>query len=48
MITEIVFTNDARTAAVARIVVGYSGCSVVLEKVDGTWAAVKLTNRWMT
>jgi hypothetical protein len=32
----------------ARVVIGYGGCSVVLEKVKGSWRAMTLTNRWVT
>ncbi len=47
-VTEIVFTNDARSAALARVVVGYGGCTVVLEKKDGAWTPVRLTGQWVT
>jgi hypothetical protein len=30
------------------VTIGYSGATVVLEKVDGKWRAVRLTNQWIT
>ncbi len=47
-ISEIQFTNAARTAARARVVIGYSGGDVLLEKTDGAWKATKLVNMWIT
>ena len=48
LITGIEFLDAARTRASAFITVGYSGATVVLEKVNGAWRAVRLTNRWIT
>ena len=48
VISEIEFTNAERTTARARVVIGYSGCDVLLEKIDGTWKAIKLVNQWVT
>ena len=48
IISGIEFLDAARTRASAFITVGYSGATVVLEKVNGAWRAVRLTNRWIT
>jgi hypothetical protein len=42
------FLDAERTKAQVPVSIGYSGATVVLEKVDGVWKAVKLTNRWVT
>jgi tetratricopeptide (TPR) repeat protein len=47
-ITQIEFVNAERTKANAAVTIGYSGATVVLEKIDGKWRAVKLTNQWIT
>ena len=47
-VTQIEFVNAERTKANANVTIGYSGATVVLEKVDGKWRAVRLTNRWIT
>ena len=47
-VTQIEFVNAERTKANAHITIGYSGATVVLEKVDGKWRAVRLTNQWIT
>jgi tetratricopeptide (TPR) repeat protein len=47
-VTQIEFVNAERTKANANITIGYSGATVVLEKVDGKWRAVRLTNQWIT
>ena len=47
-VTQIEFVNAERTKANANVTLGYSGATVVLEKVDGKWRAVRLTNQWIT
>jgi tetratricopeptide (TPR) repeat protein len=47
-ITQVEFVNAERTKANANVTIGYSGGTVVLEKVDGKWRAVRLTNQWIT
>jgi tetratricopeptide (TPR) repeat protein len=47
-VTQIEFVNTERTKANALVTIGYSGATVVLEKVDGKWRAVRLTNQWIT
>lgn len=47
-VTQIEFVNADRTKANASVTIGYSGATVVLEKVDGKWRAVALTNQWIT
>lgn len=47
-VTRIEFTDAARTKATAAVTIGYSGATVVLEKVSGEWHAVRLTNIWIT
>ena len=42
------FLDDARTRASVPIVVGYSGATVILEKKDGVWVAIRLVNQWVT
>jgi tetratricopeptide (TPR) repeat protein len=48
MITRIDFLDTARTRANVAITVGYSGATVVVEKVEGVWRAVRVTNWWIT
>jgi hypothetical protein len=48
IITRIEFLDEARTKANALVTVGYSGGTVVLEKIDGQWKAIRLTNQWIT
>ena len=47
-VTQIEFVNVERTKANANVTIGYSGATVVLEKVDSKWRAVRLTNQWIT
>lgn len=47
-ITQIEFVNPERTKANAHVTIGYSGGTVVLEKIEGKWRAVRLTNQWIT
>ena len=47
-VTQIEFVNAERTKANASVTIGYSGATVVLEKIDGKWRAVRLTNQWIT
>jgi hypothetical protein len=48
IVTRIEFLDDARTKTTALVTVGYSGATLVLEKVDGVWRAVRLTRWWIT
>jgi tetratricopeptide (TPR) repeat protein len=48
VVNQIEFTNAERTTARARVVIGYSGGDVFLEKIDGAWKATKLGNMWVT
>ncbi len=48
IIARIEFLDDERTRAAAAVRIGYAGATVVLEKRDGAWVAVRLTNRWVT
>jgi tetratricopeptide (TPR) repeat protein len=48
VITQIEFPDDTRTKANAAITIGYSGATLVLEKVDGRWRVVRPTNQWIT
>ena len=47
-VTQIEFDNAERTKANAHVTIGYSGATVVLEKVNGKWRAVRLTDQWIT
>jgi len=47
-ITRIEFIDEARTKANVMVTVGYSGATVVMEKVKGVWTAIRLTNQWIT
>ncbi|MGD9906654.1 MAG: hypothetical protein AB7U83_24570 [Vicinamibacterales bacterium] len=46
--SSIEFTDAARTRALVPIAVGYSGATVVLEKVGGAWTMTELVNFWIT
>jgi hypothetical protein len=48
VITDIEFLDSERTKAVARIVVGPEGGTVVLEKERGIWTAKVLINTWIS
>lgn len=39
-ITLIEFVNAVRTKANAHVTIGYSGATVMLEKIDGKWRVV--------
>lgn len=45
---EIDFLDAARTKALARVVIGYSGATVALEKQGGIWVATKIDRFWVT
>ncbi|HEX5215813.1 MAG TPA: hypothetical protein VFV98_10145 [Vicinamibacterales bacterium] len=47
-ITRIEFFDAARTKASVMVTVGYSGATVVMEKIDGAWKAMRLTGQWIT
>jgi len=46
-VTQIEFVNAERTWANAIVTIGYSGATVVLEKIDGQWRALRLVNQWV-
>ena len=46
-IRELVFLDEPRTRAIARVRVGYGGGDVLLEKPDGSWKVTKLTSTWV-
>ena len=46
--SSIEFTDAARTRALVPIAVGYSGATVVLQKIDGVWTMRELVNFWIT
>lgn len=48
IIDRIEFLDDARTRAGVFVTVGYSGCTIVMEKHDGIWRAIKIVNQWIT
>ena len=48
VITRIEFSNPERTKASVPVRVGYSGGTVLLEKIDGQWRALAIVNRWIT
>jgi hypothetical protein len=48
VIRSITFLDEARTRAAVPIIVGYSGATVLMEKRDGAWVAVRLVNQWVT
>ncbi|MCC7186527.1 MAG: tetratricopeptide repeat protein, partial [Acidobacteria bacterium] len=47
-ISRITFLDAARTKALAAVTIGYSGGTVVLDKVDGRWIARRLIDLWIT
>jgi hypothetical protein len=47
-VTHIEFLNAERTRATARFTVEYEGATVILEKVNGRWVAVRMVDRWIT
>jgi hypothetical protein len=47
-ITDITFVDEARTKAEARVIIGYSGGTVLLVKERGVWRATEMTNFWIT
>ena len=48
VIRSVTFLDEARTKASVPITVGYSGATVMLEKQNGVWVAIKLVNQWIT
>lgn len=46
-VTRVEFVNAERTRGNASVTIGYSGATVMLEKIDGKWRAVRLTNQWV-
>jgi tetratricopeptide (TPR) repeat protein len=47
-IGSIQFLDAARTKAAVPVTIGYSGGTVVLEKQNGVWRALRLTDPWIT
>jgi len=47
-VSRIEFLDEARTRATAAVTIGFSGGVVILEKIDGKWAAVRMTGFWIT
>jgi hypothetical protein len=47
-IGSIQFLDAARTKAAVPVTIGYSGGTVVLEKQNGVWRALRLTDQWIT
>jgi tetratricopeptide (TPR) repeat protein len=48
IINNMTFLDEARTRAAVAITVGYSGATVVMEKKNGVWQALRLVNQWIT
>jgi tetratricopeptide (TPR) repeat protein len=48
IISSVTFLDEARTRAGVDIVVGYSGATVIMEKQNGVWVALRLVNQWIT
>ena len=46
VISRIEFTNPERTRASVPVIVGYSGGTVLLEKIGGEWRAIEIVNQW--
>jgi hypothetical protein len=47
-VTEVGFLDAARTRAVAKVTIGYSGATVLLEKRAGRWIPTDLRDFWIT
>jgi hypothetical protein len=47
-IGQVEFVDASRTRARIGITIGYSGATVILEKVNGVWRALRLTDWWIT
>src|SRR6185436_8530834 len=48
VIRAIEFTNPERTKASVPVTIGYSGGTVLLEKIDGEWRMLAIVNSWIT
>lgn len=48
IVHRVEFLNAERTKAGAAVTVGYSGATIVVEKVNGVWKATAVTNLWVT
>ena len=48
VIRTIEFTNRERTKASVPVTIGYSGGTVLLEKIDGEWRVLEIVNQWVT
>ena len=47
-VTQIEFVDAERTKANAHVTFGYEGATVVLEKSNGEWRAIRLVNQWIS
>jgi len=47
-VRRVEFHDAERNRASAYVTVGYAGGTIVLEKIDGKWIAVRMTNQWVT
>jgi TolA-binding protein len=47
-ISQIDFLDAQRTSALAHVTIGYSGCVLLLQNVDGQWKVVRVTSTWIT
>lgn len=48
IITQVEFADEDRSEATAAVTIGYSGCTVHLERTAGGWRVVRLSNFWIT
>lgn len=48
IIDEVAFTDAGYTHAEVKVTIGYAGCTVVMEKQNGVWKALEMTNGWVT
>jgi hypothetical protein len=46
-VRQIEFVDAERTKANVSVVLGYEGATIVLEKSNGKWRAVRLVNQWI-
>jgi tetratricopeptide (TPR) repeat protein len=46
-VRQVEFVDAERTKANVSVVLGYEGATIVLEKSDGKWRAVRLVNQWI-
>lgn len=48
VVVRITFEDEARTRASVAVGIGYSGCTVHLERTDDGWSVVRLSSFWIT